>query len=128
MNGVRKLAYCVVLILAFGVMTGCSGAKFNVFEEAEAVKPFYPPLPGPIVPVNPDPIIATPDLTKEWNTEVDAGERRAYVIYGFDANTWLSLKQYEDRKDYYIRNLLEILKYLGHPSLQDKEDESGQKP
>jgi hypothetical protein len=116
MNGVAKLAFCVVLFLA---LSACGGARLNVFEEKEAVKPFYPPLPGPIVPVNPDPIIATPDLTKEWNAEVDAGERRAYVIYGFDGNTWLSMKQYEDRKDYYILQLREILKYLGHPALQD---------
>lgn len=115
MNRILGVVVCLLML------TGCAGASFNVFEEKEAVKPFYPPLPPPIVPVNPDPIIATPDLTEIWNAEVEEGTRPPYVVYGFDANTWLSMKQYEDRKDYYIRNLLEILKWMGHPALQDEE-------
>lgn len=120
MNRILGIVVCLLAVIA---LSGCSGAKFNVFEEAEPVKPFYPPLPGPIVPVNPDPVIATPDLTRIWNAEVEEGTRPPYVVYGFDAQTWLSLKQYEDRKDYYIRSLLEILKWMGHPSLQDEVKE-----
>lgn len=128
MVNVRKLVYCVVLILAFGVMTGCGGVGLNVFEEKEAVKPFYPPLPSPIVPVNPDPVIVTPELARTWLAEMEAGERPAFVVYGFHVQDWISLGQYDDRKDYHINVLRRIIQYLGHPDLQEKKDEPGQKP
>jgi hypothetical protein len=123
MVNVGKLAFCAVLFLA---LSGCAGANFNVFEESEALPQFHPPLPAPLVPVNPDPVIATPDLTEIWNREIDAGEREPYVVYGFHVQDWISLGQYDDRKDYYIRTLLEIIKWYGHPSLnkEEKPDDS----
>ncbi|MEE8113981.1 MAG: hypothetical protein V3T23_06465, partial [Nitrososphaerales archaeon] len=50
------------------------------------------------------------------------GERLDYVIYGWEVQDWLTMGQYDIRKDYYIKTLLEIIKWYGHPDLQDKSE------
>lgn len=119
MNTGRLL--CIIpLLLALG---GCGGAKFLTFEPGEEAKQFHPPLPAPVIPVIQEPVIVTPDLAKKWNLEIEAGERQEYVVYGWALQDWLTMGQYDERKDYYIRQLLNILKWYGHPDLIEPEPE-----
>lgn len=114
----------VLAILTFVVSISACGGMANIidFQPAEVEKVFHPSLPPPIHPQIPDPIVATPGVTAEWNEEIEAGEREPYVVYGFEKDDWLSMGQYDERKDTYIQKLLNMIKYYGHPDLQDKKD------
>ena len=57
-------------------------------------------------------------FTLEGNS-LDDGELDYFVIYGFHAQDWLSMAVYDEKKDWYIDQLLNLLKWYGHPSLQD---------
>ncbi len=107
----------IPLIVVF-LLSGCGGAKFLTFEPTEEAKQFHPPLPAPVTPIMQEPVIVTPDIARKWNKEIDDGERTEYVVYGWALQDWITMGQYDMRKDYYIRMLLEILKWYGHPDLQ----------
>lgn len=109
-----------LLALLFLSATACSGVKIIDFNVEEPAPIFHPPLPAPIQPVHQEPIVVTPRVAEAWNKEIEAGERDDFVVYGYNAQDWLTMGQYSDRKDYYIRQLLEMLKWYGHPALVDK--------
>lgn len=52
----------------------------------------------------------TPALTRLWNRQIDDGDRIPYVILGFEEQVWLTMGQYDRRKDAYIEQLLEIIR------------------
>ena len=115
-----KIALIAVL---FVLLTGCAGApKFFTFEPGETEKVFHPPMPSPLVPISQEPVVMTPKISAKWNKEIEDGERLDYVIYGWEVQDWLTMGQYDIRKDYYIKTLLEIIKWYGHPDLQDKSE------
>ena len=109
-----------VLILC-GLLAGCGGSLPTIQFESNkvAVKPFHPPLPPPVSPVYPKPKVMTPGVTREMNAEVDEGLRPPYVYIGFDDQTWLTLGQYNAEMRAYIKHLRAVIKWYGHPELQD---------
>lgn len=119
-----RIGFIAILFLG---LTACNGVKVIDFNVEEPPPVFHPPLPPPVQPVAQQPIVVTPRVAEAWNKEIRAGERDDFVVYGYNAQDWLTMGQYSDRKDYYILQLLEIIKWYGHPTLQDKPpDESAE--
>ena len=112
----------LMLLIVVFLLSGCGGAKFLTFESQEEVKQFHPPLPAPVMPIMQEPVIVTPDIARRWNQEIDDGERTEYVVYGWALQDWITMGQYDMRKDYYIRMLLRILEWYGHPDLKPKPE------
>jgi hypothetical protein len=118
-----KLGFLALLFLG---LTACNGVRVIDFNVEEPAKVFHPPLPPPVQPVHQEPIVVTPRRAETWNKEIEAGERDDYVVYGYNAQDWLTMGQYSDRKDYYILRLLNIIKWYGHPDLQEKPPEKAE--
>ncbi len=116
------LAGGAALVLVLLTACGTTLQSPFVVETVAVEKPiFHPPLPPPVYPYYPDPIVVTPELARQWDEEIKAGEREPYVVIGFDPQTWLSLGIYWGSVDAYLRHLREVVKYYGHPKLQDPE-------
>ena len=113
-------------------ITGCSSTKpLEVTTTVEEIEPFYPPLPPAISPISVSTKVLTPKVTEELNNKVlgectgrnvETISGNPYVYIGFNSQDWISLGQYNESLIYYIRHLREILKFLGHPSLEDMPD------
>ena len=114
------MSRALVVLLAALFLVGCSGIKVLDFTPAEEIKPFHPPLPAAVTPHVPQPIVVTPERATDWLQMMEDGTLDYFVIYGFHAQDWLSMAVYDKQKDRYIDQLLNILKWYGHPSLQDE--------
>lgn len=112
----------IVVVILCTLIAGCDGASLlNVKTSAEVEPIFHPPLPAPVYPVYPAPEVLTPEITKAMNEKIARGEAAPYVFFGFDSQTWLSYGQYNTEVQAYLRYIMEIVKFYGHPDLQPKE-------
>ena len=125
MSRIKYLSVLAILIVTVTI-SGCGGIKIIDFQPAEEIKPFHPPLPPSVTPVTVQPIVVTPERAEDWLQMMEDGELDYFVIYGFHAQDWLTMATYDQRKDYYILQLLELLKWYGNPALQDEESPDDQ--
>ena len=63
-----------------------------------------------MIPVPQETVVVTPELSRQWNEEIEEGLREPYVVIGWDHQTWLTMGIYMERLTAQIQILREIIR------------------
>lgn len=100
------------LLLLAACSTSSIVPPVQIEARTEAVKRFHPPLPPAVHPPGRiEIVVVTPDVSRQWNAEIEDGERLPYTIFGATEQDWLTLGRWQQDVLRYVEQLRAVVEF-----------------
>lgn len=116
----RLIALAGVLLLPLCASCGKSSEPLVVERRTKPIERLHPPLPQPVVPIEVEVHVLTPEVMAELHRQAAEGRRGPVVFFGFDEQDYLSMGRWMQDVLRYIEQMRAVVDHY-----REKNPEEG---